>query len=50
MPFRFNHKDLAVLAIQPSDQFAKESLLWFKEKEGKLFNKSDSMCTYLILF
>lgn len=42
MPFRFNHKDLSVLASQPSEQFNKEGILWFKEKEGKLFNKSEN--------
>ena len=42
MPFRFNQKDLAGIATQSSENFNKEGLLWFKEKEGKLFNKSES--------
>lgn len=46
MPFRFNHKDLSVLASQPSEQFNKEGILWFKEKEGKLFNKSESKVNF----
>ena len=40
---RFNHKDLQVLAAQSSDKFHKEGVLWFKEKEGKLFNKSEGI-------
>lgn len=40
-PLRFNQKNLQVLATQSSEKFHKEGILLFKEKEGKLFTKSE---------
>lgn len=48
MPFRFNHKDIAILASSTSVKFHKEGLLWFKEKEGKLFNKTSIFSERLV--
>ena len=42
-PLRFNQKNLQVLATQSSEKFHKEGILLFKEKEGKLFTKSEGM-------
>ena len=47
---RFNQKNLQVLAIQSSEKFHKEGILLFKEKEGKLFTKSEgTLLIYLCI-
>ena len=47
---RFNQKNLQALATQSAEKFHKEGILWFKEKEGKLFTKSEGIYIIFIVY
>ena len=47
---RFNQKNLQALATQSAEKFHKEGILWFKEKEGNLFTKSEGIYIIFIVY
>lgn len=43
-PMRFNAKEIAAVASQPSYKFEKEGVLLIKERQEGLFRRSDGKC------